>query len=171
MKSIVIMGVAGCGKSSLAKVVAQAHGWTLIEGDDFHSAANRDKMAQGIALTDEDRAGWLSVLADELGKYPHGVVLTCSALKKAYRDRLRSTVPQLHFVFLSIGKDEAQRRVIARAASHFFSANLVDNQFATLENPVGEPHVIQLDALEPVEALQAQVMQWLNNEESNWRSK
>jgi len=160
---LVIMGVAGCGKSSLAQALAQAESCTLIEGDDFHSPASRDKMSKGIALTDDDRAGWLSVLAAEIQKHPQGVILTCSALKKAYRDRLRSSVPALQFVFLEIDREEAQRRVIARAASHFFNAGLVDNQFATLESPVGETGVIRLDATAPLDTLQAQVSQWLHH--------
>ena len=159
---IVIMGVAGCGKSSLAHALAQVEGCPLIEGDDFHSPASREKMSQGIALTDADRAGWLAVLATEMQKHPKGVVLTCSALKKAYRDGLRQGVPALQFVFLEIAREEAQRRVIARAASHFFNAALVDNQFATLESPVGEPGVIFLDATAALPALQAQVSQWLH---------
>jgi gluconokinase len=161
---IVIMGVAGCGKSSLAQALARAESCALIEGDDFHSPASREKMSKGIALTDEDRAGWLSVLAAEIQKHTEGVVLTCSALKKSYRDRLRQSVPMLQFAFLEIGREEAQRRVVARAASHFFNAGLVDNQFATLESPVGEAGVIRLDATAPLESLQAQVSQWLHRQ-------
>ena len=157
------MGVAGCGTSSLASALAVAEGCTLIEGDHFHSPASREKMSQGIALTDADRAGWLTVLVEEIQKHPEGVVLTCSALKKAYRDRLRQATPELKFAFLDIDKSEAQRRVIARAALHFFNAALVDNQFATLESPVGEPGVIRLDATQPLDALQAQVSQWLHH--------
>ncbi len=159
---IVIMGVSGCGKSSLAHALAQAEGCALIEGDDFHSPSSREKMSNGIALTDEDRAGWLAVLTAEIQKHPDGVVLTCSALKMAYRERLRQGSPGLKFAFLDIAKSEAQRRVIARAASHFFNAALVDNQFATLESPVGEPGVIRLDATESLDALQAQLSQWLH---------
>jgi gluconokinase len=157
------MGVAGCGKSSLASALAEAEGCALIEGDHFHSPASREKMSKGIALTDADRAGWLSVLAAEIQKHPDGVVLTCSALKKTYRDRLRQSTPELKFAFLEIDKSEAQRRVVARAASHFFNAGLVDNQFATLESPVGEPGVLRLDATASLDALQIQVSQWLHN--------
>ncbi|WP_394790042.1 gluconokinase [Rhodoferax sp.] len=159
------MGVAGCGKSSLAKALAQAEGCVLVEGDDFHSPASRAKMSNGIALTDEDRAGWLAVLGTEIQQHPLGLVLTCSALKKAYRDRLRASAPGLLFAFLEIDKHEAQFRVIARSASHFFSAALVDNQFATLESPVGEPGVIRLDATAPLPALQEQVSRWLHSQE------
>lgn len=161
--SIVIMGVAGCGKSSLAQRLAEAEHWTLIEGDDFHSAASREKMSQGIALTDADRSGWLDVLGAELRKHPQGVVLSCSALKKAYRERLRHSVPQLQFAFLEISREEAQRRVLARSATHFFNATLVDNQFATLESPLGEAGVLRLQASAPLEGLQAQVSQWLHH--------
>lgn len=159
---VVVMGVAGCGKSSLAKALANAQGWHLIEGDEFHSDASREKMSHGIALTDEDRAGWLDILGTEMQKCPHGVVLTCSALKKAYRDVLRAAVPDLRFVFLDIDRTEAQRRVMARAASHFFSASLVDNQFTTLESPIGESGVLLLNATDEPEALRLQVMRWLH---------
>ena len=96
-KYIVVMGVAGCGKSSLGAALAQAEGLPLVEGDDFHSAANRAKMSQGIALTDADRDGWLDILGQQLQAHPGGMVLTCSALKRRYRDRLRLARPgRLH---------------------------------------------------------------------------
>lgn len=159
--SMVIMGVAGCGKSSLAVAIAEAEGMALIEGDDRHSAHNREKMGQGIPLTDADRAGWLADLAQTLHAQPTGVVLTCSALRRSYRDLLRSAAPQLRFVFLELTRDEAVARVSARSA-HFFSASLVDSQFATLESPVGESGVLRLDATLPLAQLQAQVSVWLH---------
>ena len=158
------MGVAGCGKSSLGAAVAAAEGLPLIEGDDFHSPASREKMSRGVALTDADRTQWLEVLGAQLAAQPQGVVLTCSALKRAYRDRLRAAAPDLRFVFLEIGREAAQQRVASRG-SHFFSASLVDSQFATLESPVGEPGVLRVDALEPLPALQAQVSAWLHRKE------
>ena len=87
--TVVIMGVAGCGKSSLASALAVAEGCTLIEGDHFHSPASREKMSQGIALTDADRAGWLTVLVEEIQKHPEGVVLTCAQPVIPGRTRLR----------------------------------------------------------------------------------
>jgi gluconokinase len=159
--SIVIMGVAGCGKSSLAQALAQAEQCRLIEGDDFHSSASREKMSRGVALTDADRAGWLSTLALQIQSHRDGLVLTCSALKKAYRDQLRAGMPELRFAFLEIDKAEALRRVVARSSAHFFSAALVDNQFDTLESPVGEPGVLRLDATVPIDRLCLQVTQWL----------
>ena len=157
---IVIMGVAGCGKSSLGAAVAAAEGLPLIEGDDFHSQASRDKMSHGTPLTDGDRAEWLLTLAQQLARQADGVVLTCSALKRSYRDQLRAAAPGLCFVFLEIDRGTAQQRVTSRA-SHFFSASLVENQFATLESPVGEEGVLRVDALEALDVLQRRVADWL----------
>lgn len=158
--SIVFMGVAGCGKSSIARSVAQEAGFRFIEGDDFHSPQAREKMSQGIALTDADRAQWLVRLGDQIAQSPQGLVLTCSALKKAYRTQLRARAPALKFVYLAIEKPQAQRRVAARA-SHFFAATLVDSQFATLEPPVSEVGVLWLDATLPQEVLRQQVADWM----------
>lgn len=155
------MGVAGCGKSSLGAALAAAEHLPLIEGDDHHSPASRDKMSQGIALTDADRQGWLQTLGRLLAEHPEGVVLTCSALKKAYRDQLRQACPGLRFAFLDIDREQSLQRVSARA-SHFFSSSLVDSQFATLESPVGEAGVLRLDALQALSSLQAQASAWLN---------
>jgi len=166
MPSIVIMGVAGCGKSSLAALIAQRNGLKLVEGDDHHSLDNRRKMSQGVALTDEDRDGWLTTLSELLHTQSQGVVLTCSALKRIYRDRLRSASPGLRFVFLEISPAQAQARVTARAHAHFFSSTLVESQFATLEVPTGEPGVLRLDACSPLPHMQTDVAKWLHNEET-----
>jgi gluconokinase len=163
--SMVIMGVAGCGKSSLGSLVAQVLHWSLVEGDDFHSPESRQKMSQGIALTDDDRAGWLDRLCDQLRQHPGGIVLTCSALKEAYRDRLRQASPGLRFAFLQISREDAQARVASRGQAHFFSSNLVDSQFATLQVPTGEPGVLTLDAMAPLPQLQAEVTAWLTTKE------
>lgn len=165
MNSVVIMGVAGCGKSSLGAAVSHALGWPLVEGDDHHSAANRDKMARGVPLTDADRDGWLATLCDQLRSHPSGVVLTCSALKRAYRARLREAAPGLRFVFMHIQREQSLQRVAARGGAHFFSTTLVDNQFTTLEDPSGEPGVLKVDAMAPLAHLQTEVSQWLHNQE------
>lgn len=165
-QSIVIMGVAGCGKSSLGLAVARAQGLPLVEGDDHHSTASRDKMSRGIALTDADRDGWLDQLGQQLRAHPQGMVLTCSALKRIYRERLRAASAGLRFVFLDISREQAQARVTARAPDHFFSTSLVDSQFETLEPPTGEPGVLRVDALLPIAQLQAQVTAWLHAKEA-----
>lgn len=164
MNSIVIMGVAGCGKSSLGVAVAHQLGLPIVEGDDHHSADSLSKMQHGVALTDVDRAGWLAELGLQLQRHTNGLVLTCSALKRAYRDQLRLAAPGLYFVYLDISREEATARVAARASSHFFSTSLVDSQFATLEVPTGEAKVLQVDAQLPLTSLQAQVCNWLMNE-------
>ena len=158
--SLVIMGVAGCGKSSLGAAVATATGLLLVEGDDFHSLSSRAKMSQGIALNDADRDGWLTTLGEQLRGHPEGLVLTCSALKRAYRERLRQASPGLRFIFMDIGREQAQARVAARAAQHFFSTTLVDSQFATLQDPTGEAGVLRVDALKPLDRLQLEVTAW-----------
>ncbi len=163
--SLVMMGVAGCGKSSLGQAVAQAEGLLVVEGDDFHGEASRIKMSRGIPLTDADREGWLELLGQQLHEHRNGLVLTCSALKRAYRNRLRQACPGLRFVFLDIDRDHAHARVSARAEKHFFAASLVDSQFATLEEPTGEPGVLRVDALVPLPQLQQQVSDWLHSME------
>lgn len=162
---VVVMGVAGCGKSSLGRALAQALAVPFVEGDDFHSAASRDKMRRGVALDDADRAGWLDTLAAQLAGHPDGAVLSCSALKLAYRERLRAVRPGLRFVFLDIGREAALERVASRA-SHFFSAGLVDSQFATLEPPTHEPGVLRADAQQPVSELCAQALTWITSRTS-----
>ena len=161
-ESLVFMGVAGCGKSTLAAAIAQGEGVELIEGDAYHCDSNLQKMKSGVALTDADRSGWLDVLANQLRAKSQGIVLTCSALRLAYRDRLRLAAPGLRFVFMDIGRDDALARVVARAATHFFSASLVDSQIATLEPPIGEPGVLRVDATAPLPQLQAEVTAWIH---------
>ena len=163
---VVVMGVAGCGKSSLGSALAQAEGLPLIEGDDHHSPTSREKMRQGIALTDGDRVGWLTTLGQLLQAQPQGAVLTCSALKKVYRDRLRNACPGLRFVFLEIDRASAGQRVAARAGTHFFSSALVDSPCATLESPGGEAGVLRLDALLDLPTLQQQASAWLATKET-----
>ncbi|MFT3719707.1 gluconokinase [Pseudorhodoferax sp.] len=159
---LVVMGVAGCGKSSLGAAVAAAQGAVLVEGDEFHSAANRDKMHRGVPLTDADRAGWLDELGRQLAMHgARGVVLTCSALRRSYRDRLRQALPGLRFAYLELTPAESLARVQGRGDTHFFSASLVDSQFATLEPPTGEAGVLRLDATEPLEVLARCVGEWL----------
>ena len=145
---LVVMGVAGCGKSTLGRALAGRLGLPLIEGDDFHSPSNLQKLREGTPLTDADRADWLDELGRRLAAARQGAVLTCSALKRAYRERLRASVPALRFVHLALTEAQAQQRVAARvgAGSHFFPTSLVASQFATLEDPAGEPGVLGLDA-------------------------
>ncbi|MEO8279453.1 MAG: gluconokinase [Ideonella sp.] len=161
MTSVVIMGVSGCGKSSLGAALAARLGWTLIEGDEYHPPENVAKMSAGIALGDSDRIGWLDALAVELQRHPLGAVLTCSALKKAYRDRLRAVVPGLLFVHLELTRELARQRVEQRAGGHYFRGNLVDSQFEALESTHGELGVLAIDATAPIEQMTGQALQWI----------
>jgi gluconokinase len=162
-RHVVVMGVSGCGKSAVGERLAAGLGLALIEGDSFHPPGNIRKMEQGIALTDEDRAGWLERLGSELSSHPAGAVLTCSALKRSYRDRLRAAVPGLRFVHLALGEHDALERVAARAG-HFYPPSLVASQFEALEDPAGEAGVIAVDALLPLETLALQVLASLRRE-------
>jgi gluconokinase len=164
MKSLIVMGVAGCGKSSLGRAVAAQANVPLIEGDDFHLPASVRKMRAGVALDDADRQDWLDRLGQELRRHPDGAVLTCSALKRAYRDRLRLASPGVRFVHLVIDRDTAWARVQARAGEHLFPPTLVNSQFATLERPTGEPGVIEVDATRPTAEQARQVLSWMEQQ-------
>jgi len=134
---VVVMGVAGSGKSTIGAALAQALGVPFVEGDDFHPAENRARMAAGIPLTDEDRYGWLRALAGRLAQARQagtGAVLACSALKRAYRDILRAGAPSLRLVFLSGDRAVLAERLAARRG-HFMPASLLESQLATLEAP------------------------------------
>ncbi|SDS61454.1 gluconate kinase, SKI family [Halopseudomonas litoralis] len=160
--ALVVMGVTACGKSTIAEAIAQGAGGIYIEGDLFHSAASIKKMRSGIALDDADRSEWLKQLGELLtsavaaGQKP---VLSCSALKRCYRDRLRAAVPALGFVFLDIDQTEVQRRAALRKG-HFMSLELISSQFATLQRPDNEPRVLTVDAALPVAEISRQAVDW-----------
>lgn len=153
------MGVAGSGKSTLAVRLAQELDATLIEGDEHHPPANREKMRDGIALEDSDRAPWLEQLGLLLAA-PRDVVLTCSALKRSYRERLRAAEPGLRIVYLDITLAEAHCRVVARPG-HYFPGDLVASQFAALEVPSRERGVLSVSATAPIDAQTREILSWL----------
>jgi carbohydrate kinase (thermoresistant glucokinase family) len=137
---IVMMGVAGAGKTHVGRALATTLGWRFLEGDDYHSASNVEKMAHGHPLTDADRAPWLAALRDELGAIigrAEHAVLACSALKQQYRDAL---VPAgvdravIAFVFLDVPRDVLLQRLATRTG-HFAPPELLPSQLATLEAP------------------------------------
>jgi gluconokinase len=157
---VVVMGVAGCGKSAAGTLIASKLGLPLVEGDDFHPAGNIEKMRQGLPLNDDDRAGWLQRLGAELTAHPAGAVLTCSALKRAYRDMLRASVPGLQFVHLALSEHQAMERVASRT-DHFYPPSLVASQFEALEDPAGEPGVFVVDANLHVDEVASRATAWL----------
>ncbi|MEJ8810882.1 gluconokinase [Variovorax ureilyticus] len=157
---ILVMGVSGCGKSTVAAHLASALKCPLIEGDDFHLPQSKLKMRRGIPLDDEDRWPWLDRLGRLLAMPGETAVLTCSSLKRAYRDRLRMAVPGLKVVFIEISPEEARERVASRF-DHLFPASLVTSQFAALESPIGEPDVLRVEATAAIEQQVQDIRDWL----------
>ena len=160
---LLVMGVSGCGKSTLATALAHSIGAGLIEGDEHHTPASQHKMREGHALDDADRAPWLDRLAALLVASSGPTVLSCSALKRDYRDRLRRAAPGLRTVFIDIGMVEASRRVASRSG-HLFPASLVASQFAALESPVGEANVLRVSAEQDVQTQTCSVLDWLGGD-------
>ncbi len=157
-RAIVVMGVSGCGKTSVAEGLAAALPAAFIEGDSLHPAANVEKMSKGIPLDDEDRWPWLDTIGRAVAETLNdgkSVVVSCSALKKSYRDRLRQAAGgTLAFVFLKGSRDLLMTRMAARR-DHFMPVSLLDSQLATLEDPSGEPGVVTVDIDASVEAIVA----------------
>ena len=165
---LVLMGVSGCGKSTVAALLAGTLGWPFEEGDALHPQANIDKMATGHPLTDEDRWPWLSLVADwideRLDAGENGVI-TCSALKRSYRDALRDAQPALRFVHLALTENQALQRVAARAG-HFYPPSLVASQFQALEDPAREPGVVVIQASLPLDEVVAHAVRGLADQGS-----
>ncbi|MDP9177323.1 MAG: gluconokinase [Gemmatimonadota bacterium] len=151
----VVMGVTGSGKSTVGATLAHALGVDFVEGDDYHPLENVKHMASGIPLTDDDRAGWLRALAmriREARDAGRGLVLTCSALRRSYRDVLRGAAPELRFVFLK-GSRELIAERLAERRGHFMPASLLDSQIATLEEPTRDEHALEYDIAQPPEKI------------------
>ncbi|HET6587631.1 MAG TPA: gluconokinase [Oleiagrimonas sp.] len=145
---LVVMGVSGCGKSSVGKRVAEHLGWLFLEGDTLHPAANVAKMHAGQPLDDADRRPWL----DAIGQWMEtkqiageSAVVACSALKRRYRDRLRRDRSNVCFVWLKVSRAELERR-LERRTNHFMPASLLDSQLATLEPPALDEPALMIDA-------------------------
>jgi gluconokinase len=133
---VVIMGVSGAGKTTVGRLLAKELGWNFCDADDFHSAANKDKMSRGVALTDEDRADWLISLRQLLNQCnatSRSVVLTCSALKQEYRNVLRVN-NEVHFVYLQGSHQQIEARMKERKG-HYMKPEMLKSQFEILEEP------------------------------------
>ena len=142
------MGVSGAGKSTIAALLAGRLGWTFEEGDSLHPTANVEKMAAGIPLTDDDRWPWLAKVADwtdgRLDTGENGII-TCSALKRAYRKVLNRRGSGVEFIYLALDRADLEQRVEHREG-HFMPPSLLDSQLATLEPPAPPEPSIQVDA-------------------------
>lgn len=153
---IVLMGVAGSGKTTVGQALATALGAAFLDGDDLHSAANRERMRRGQPLTDAERWPWLAALHDRLAaaqEMGEHLVVACSALRRSYRDRLAQGLSAVRFVHLRIGRAAAAAR-LSKRTDHFFPASLLDSQFDTLE-PLQAGLVV--DAEQPIPTLVAQL--------------
>lgn len=143
---VVVMGVSGSGKSTVGRALAAELGVEYAEGDDFHPAANIAKMAAGIPLDDADRAPWLDTVAAWMGEHTRqGGVVTCSALKRVYRDRLRAAAPDAFFLHLAASHEELAHRMTDRTG-HFMPSSLLDSQLAALEPLAGDERGTTVDA-------------------------
>ena len=150
---IVLMGVAGCGKSALAARIGAAY----LDGDDLHPPANIEKMSRGEPLSDADRWPWLTVIGRRLANPDGTLILGCSALKRRYRDHIRAEASSpVTFVHLSGTKELITKRMGARAG-HFMPTILIDSQFAALELPAADEHSITVDIDQPLDAIVDQV--------------
>jgi len=152
VNAIVVMGVSGCGKSTVGSALADRLGWRFADGDDFHPPANVEKMRAGVPLDDTDRAPWLArlnAMLRESAAADRPVVLACSALRQRYRDALAEDMPGLRFVHLAGSAELIGDRLAARR-HRYMPAALLASQFATLEPPAD---ALTLDVASPVDAL------------------
>lgn len=149
---LIMMGVSGCGKSSVGERVADRLGWTFLDGDTLHPAANVAKMHAGTPLDDADRIPWLDAIGDWMDDWietrhtgRQSVVIACSALKRRYRERLARGRPAVCFAWLKVSRAELERRLQQRHG-HFMPASLLDSQLATLEPPDSDEPAFTIDA-------------------------
>ncbi|HXG19580.1 MAG TPA: gluconokinase [Methylomirabilota bacterium] len=155
---LILMGVAGAGKTTIGTLLAREPGWAFYDGDDFHPQANIEKMRRGIALTDADRAAWLTALRqliERLLRDRQSAVIACSALKQAYRDRLRDQNAEVRFVYLKGDYELIRQRLQARRA-HFMKTDLLASQFDALEEP---RDVLTIEAAQEPETIVALIKQ------------
>ena len=160
---VIVMGVSGSGKTTVAERVATTLGWTFQEGDKLHPDANVAKMAAGHPLDDTDRAPWLAIIADWVDarlRAGEDGLITCSALKRAYRDRIGNGRPGVQIVYLHADRATLQAHVQGRH-HEFMPTTLLDSQLATLEEPGADEHVIEVDVSNTVEQTVAEVLRRL----------
>ena len=163
--ALVVMGVSGSGKSTIAQRLAAALGWEFLDGDDLHPPANIVKMSAGVPLQDADRWPWLEAIASWMrGELDAGrsAVVACSALRRVYRDRLREAGPGVRFVYLAVAHEELARRMRARA--HFMPPALLDSQLATLEEPASDEPALRVAAHGSIEQTLALVLKGLEHQ-------
>ena len=162
MTVLVLMGVSGCGKSTIAALLAGRLGWPFAEGDDLHPPENVAKMRSGHPLSDADRTPWLERIAawiDAQVGAGHSAIVTCSALKRSYRDLLRRQ--QVTFVYLRGDREQIAARLATRQG-HFMPVGLLDSQFADLEPPAADERALTVDIGPTPSALADEITSALN---------
>jgi gluconokinase len=156
---LVVMGVSGSGKSTIARRLADTLGWDFLDGDDLHPPANVARMSAGVPLEDADRWPWLEAIAAWMAHAQasgRSAVVACSALRRVYRDRLRQAAPGVRFVYLQVAHAELARRM--RGRQHFMPPALLGSQLATLEEPASDEPAWRVDANGTVTETLAQVL-------------
>ena len=161
-RRIVLMGVAGCGKSSVGEALAPRLASRYIDGDDLHSPENVAKMRAGIPLTDADRWPWLGRIGEVL--QTDNTIIGCSALRRIYRDRIRDIAgAPVRFIHLSGSRDVIATRMAARTG-HYMPTTLLDSQFATLEPPAAEENALTVDIDQPLDAILMDILAALTDQ-------
>ncbi|GAA3061048.1 gluconokinase [Rhizobium viscosum] len=164
LHAIIVMGVSGSGKSSIGEKIAAGLGLPFVEGDALHPAANVEKMSRGIPLSDEDRVPWLDRIGKEMKASltkGEGIIVSCSALKRSYRDRLRTAAGgDLYFVYLEGSKELLTERMGHRKG-HFMPTSLLESQLQTLEVPTGEPGVVTVDIDDTIDDIASKALKAL----------
>ena len=160
-RKIIVMGVSGCGKSTVGELLAEAEGAVFLDGDSLHPQANIDKMAAGHPLNDQDREPWLREIGQRLGSHGQGsLIIACSALKRSYRDLIRAEAPGTVFVHLHGTPELLAERMGARPG-HFMPVGLLESQLATLEPLGSDEAAVVLDIAANPENLTVQASAWL----------
>lgn len=163
---VVVMGVSGCGKTTVATALSEATGMRFLEADDLHPGANVSKMAAGVPLDDDDRWPWLEALSEwmhDQRAQGRSTVITCSALKHSYRQLLARGLPQLHFIHLTAEPGLLTLR-LERRAGHYMPASLLDSQIAALEPLRSDESGVVIDASVTPEQVVRQALSWLREQ-------
>lgn len=164
VRYIIVMGVSGCGKSTVAALLAERLGWAFVEGDALHPRANVEKMSQGVPLTDEDRLPWLQEIAQTVQSWraagQPGVV-ACSALRRRYREVIAGAAADVRFAYLQ-GDFQLIKQRLATRQGHYMPVSLLESQFSALEVPASDEPAMILDVRGEAEGLVAEIIRMLN---------
>jgi carbohydrate kinase (thermoresistant glucokinase family) len=167
--ALVVMGVSGSGKTTVGKALAARLGWQFIDGDDLHPLRNVAKMRAGKPLDDDDRWPWLDAIAAQIDAWRaagKSGVITCSALKRRYRERILGNRPRVRLIYLAGSRELIAQRLPGRKG-HFMPASLLDSQFATLEPPGGDEHAVVAPIDRPVAGIVDLIVTSLSSREAN----